>query len=85
MPTTGFTCRLGWEIHPYETLVDVLSDKCACVPTCIQELAEQQGDVEKVAHLTEQLESLEERADHLDKQRTKGLSAIRFACCPSSY
>ena len=28
--------------------------------------------------LAQQLEELEERADQLDKQRTKGLSAIRF-------
>ncbi len=40
-------------------------------------MAEQEGDVEKVGKLTTRLVELEERADLLDKQRTKGLSAIR--------
>ena len=43
----------------------------------IQELAEQSGDTDKVGELTRKLEELEERAEELDKQRSKGLSAIR--------
>ena len=57
-----------------------------------QELAEQEGDVDKASSLAQQLEEIEERAEELDKQRTKGLSAIRsipqinahcrtFCCC----
>lgn len=42
-----------------------------------QELAEQEGDVDKASSLAQQLEEIEERAEELDKQRTKGLSAIR--------
>ena len=49
------------------------------VPTAsLQELAEIEGDRDRMTMLTQQLEELEERADQLDKQRTKGLSAIRF-------
>ena len=43
----------------------------------VQDLAEQAGDTEKVGELTRKLEELEERAEELDKQRSKGLSAIR--------
>jgi len=42
-----------------------------------QDLAEQEGNAEKAKSLGEKLQELEERADQLDKQRTKGLSAIR--------
>ena len=42
-----------------------------------QELAEQADDTDRSRMLTQQLEELEERAELLDKQRTKGLSAIR--------
>jgi hypothetical protein len=45
----------------------------------VQDLAEQAGDTEKVGELTRKLEELEERAEELDKQRSKGLSAIRSA------
>ena len=45
--------------------------------TSRQELAEIEGDRDKMSTLAQQLEELEERADQLDKQRTKGLSAIR--------
>lgn len=44
----------------------------------MQELAEQSGDTDKVGELTKKLEELEERAEELDKQRSKGLSAIRY-------
>ena len=44
----------------------------------LQDLAEQEGDAEKAKSLAEKLQELEERADQLDKQRTKGLSAIRL-------
>lgn len=41
-------------------------------------MAEQEGETEKVKNLADKLVELEERADQLDKQRTKGLSAIRY-------
>ena len=49
-----------------------------CVCVTVQELAEQSGDAEKVNELAKKLEELEERAEELDKQRSKGLSAIRY-------
>lgn len=45
---------------------------------CLQEVAEEEGDAEKSKTLSDKLTELEERADLLDKQRTKGLSAIRY-------
>ena len=49
-----------------------------CVSLACQELAEQSGDADKVSELAKKLEELEERAEELDKQRSKGLSAIRY-------
>lgn len=43
-----------------------------------QALAEQQGEGSKLDKIKQQLEDLEERAEELDKQRTKGLTAIRY-------
>jgi len=43
-----------------------------------KELAEQEGDMDRVSSLSQQLEAIEERAEELDKQRTKGLSAISY-------
>ena len=40
-------------------------------------MAEQQGKFDEVQRLRAELEELEERAAFLDKQRNKGLSAIR--------
>ena len=51
---------------------------CICVSFACQELAEQSGDADKVSELAKKLEELEERAEELDKQRSKGLSAIRY-------
>ncbi len=48
-------------------------------------MAEQEGDTEKTKSLGEKLQELEERADQLDKQRTKGLSAIRYCICRAMY
>jgi hypothetical protein len=45
----------------------------------VQELAEEDGDTETVSMLTQELLELEEKAEQLDKQRSKGLSAIRSA------
>ena len=45
----------------------------------MQELAEQEGNVEKLNKLTKQMDDLEERAEKLDKQRTRQLSAIRYS------
>ena len=52
---------------------------CSFVCGCVQELAEEDGDTETVAALTQELLELEEKAEQLDKQRSKGLSAIRSA------
>lgn len=43
-----------------------------------QALAEQEGEGNKLEKIKQQLEDLEERAVELDKQRTKGLTAIRY-------
>lgn len=40
-------------------------------------MAEESGDGEKVKVLQDQLNELEERAEALDRQRTKNISAIR--------
>ncbi|XP_002738082.1 RNA polymerase-associated protein RTF1 homolog, partial [Saccoglossus kowalevskii] len=40
--------------------------------------ADQQGDVEQVKMYAKELEDLEERAEELDKQRTKNISAISY-------
>ena len=53
--------------------------KSCLYPSFLQELAEQEGDMEKVTTIAQQLEEIEERADQLDKQRMKGLSAIRYS------
>ena len=50
-----------------------------CVCVCVQELAEEDGDSETVTMLVQELSELEEKAEQLDKQRSKGLSAIRSA------
>ncbi|XP_019849879.1 PREDICTED: RNA polymerase-associated protein RTF1 homolog [Amphimedon queenslandica] len=43
-----------------------------------KEIAEQTGSTEKATDLARKLEELEERAEELDKQRTRGLSAISY-------
>lgn len=40
-------------------------------------MAEEAGDSDAVSTLTQQLSELEEKAEQLDKQRSRGLSAIR--------
>ena len=47
-------------------------------PPSPQEQAEDMGNTAQVENLKRQLEELEERAELLDKERSKGLSAIRF-------
>lgn len=42
-------------------------------------MAEESGDGEKVKVIQDELNELEERAEALDRQRTKNISAIRFA------
>lgn len=44
---------------------------------CVQAMAEESGDGEKAKVLQDQLNELEERAEALDRQRTKNISAIR--------
>ena len=46
-------------------------------PPSLQEQAEDMGNTAQVENLKRQLEELEERAELLDKERSKGLSAIR--------
>jgi RNA polymerase-associated protein RTF1 len=43
----------------------------------LKEVAEQQGNLDESQTLQSELEELEERAQELDKMRSKGLSAIR--------
>ncbi len=43
----------------------------------MQELAEVEGDHDRVGALSTKIDEIEERAEELDKQRNKGLSAIR--------
>ncbi len=47
-------------------------------PPPLQELAEVDGDQDRVGVLSTKIEEIEERAEELDKQRNKGLSAIRY-------
>ena len=42
-------------------------------------MAEESGDGDKVKVIQDELNELEERAEALDRQRTKNISAIRFA------
>ena len=42
-----------------------------------KEIAEQQGNLDESQTLQTELEELEERAQELDKMRSRGLSAIR--------
>ena len=45
-------------------------------------MAEESGDGEKAKGIQEELNTLEERAEMLDRQRTKNISAIRsVGCC----
>lgn len=75
-------------LKSYITLQLTYSSTCISLPTIHthmyghtlgthQELAEQEGDAVRASSLAQQLEEIEERAEELDKQRTKGLSAIR--------
>lgn len=41
-------------------------------------MAEESGDGEKVKVIQDELNELEERAEALDRQRTKNISAIRY-------
>ena len=43
-----------------------------------QEIAEQTGNLEEAEKLRNELDDLEEKAQHLDKVRSKNLSAIRY-------
>lgn len=44
---------------------------------CMQAMAEDMGDQDKAKQIQDQLNELEERAEALDRQRTKNISAIR--------
>lgn len=48
-------------------------------------MAEESGDGEKVKVIQDELNELEERAEALDRQRTKNISAIRFASYSTIY
>lgn len=45
-------------------------------------MAEDLGDQDKAKQIQDQLNELEERAEALDRQRTKNISAIRCASGP---
>lgn len=49
---------------------------------CVQAMAEDLGDQDKAKQIQDQLNELEERAEALDRQRTKNISAIRCASGP---
>lgn len=51
-------------------------------PLCVQAMAEDLGDQDKAKQIQDQLNELEERAEALDRQRTKNISAIRCASGP---
>lgn len=44
----------------------------------LKAMAEESGDGEKVKVIQDELNELEERAEALDRQRTKNISAIRY-------
>lgn len=50
---------------------------------CIQAMAEDLGDQDKAKQIQDQLNELEERAEALDRQRTKNISAIRCVSDPA--
>lgn len=49
---------------------------------CVQAMAEDLGDQDKAKQIQDQLNELEERAEALDRQRTKNISAIRCVSAP---
>lgn len=44
-------------------------------------MAEESGDGDRVKVIQDELNELEERAEALDRQRTKNISAIRYRSC----
>lgn len=48
---------------------------------CLQAMAEESGDGDKAKVIQDELNELEERAEALDRQRTKNISAIRCKSC----
>lgn len=63
---------------------------CVCRPAmsmfflyslCLQAMAEESGDGDKAKVIQDELNELEERAEALDRQRTKNISAIRCKSC----
>lgn len=48
-------------------------------------MAEESGDGEKVKVIQDELNELEERAEALDRQRTKNISAIRYKSYTYKY
>ena len=53
---------------------------CLNVVLCLtlKAMAEESGDGDKAKGIQDELNELEERAEALDRQRTKSISAIRF-------
>lgn len=49
----------------------------------VQAMAEDLGDQDKAKQIQDQLNELEERAEALDRQRTKNISAIRYVIEPA--
>lgn len=48
-------------------------------------MAEESGDGERVKVIQDELNDLEERAEALDRQRTKNISAIRYRSHTCKY
>lgn len=51
----------------------------------VKAMAEESGDGDRVKVIQDELNELEERAEALDRQRTKNISAIRYLHCPLTY
>lgn len=47
----------------------------------VKAMAEESGDGDRVKVIQDELNELEERAEALDRQRTKNISAIRYQSC----
>lgn len=48
-------------------------------------MAEESGDGDRVKVIQDELNELEERAEALDRQRTKNISAIRYHSCTHTH
>lgn len=63
-------------------LIESQQQPRAHMSLCVQAMAEDLGDQDKAKQIQDQLNELEERAEALDRQRTKNISAIRCVSDP---